>query len=139
MKKLSESLGELVDRVANMETKVAAAKQETSDKVEARVEASKEDAKARQQDFKAHVTEKQAAVASQWEELQAIHNQRVAQIKGKIEAKNDAREAKRAMRRADDAESYAVNAIYLALMAIDEAEIATLEAVDARVYADSLA
>jgi hypothetical protein len=49
------------------------------------------------------------------------------------------RERNRAVRRADDAESYAVASIYFALMAIDDAEIATLEALDARAYADSLA
>ena len=139
MKKLSEGLGELASRVANMENKVAAAEQEAGEKVEAKIEASKADAKARQEEFKAHVTKEQEAAASQWEELRVSHNQRVEQIKSNIEAKKETRELKRAMRRADDAESYAVASIYFALMVIDEAEIATLEAVDARAYAESLA
>lgn len=139
MKKLSESLRKVADRVANMENKVAAAEQETTEKVEAKIEASKADAKARQEEFKAHVTEKQEAVASQWEELRENHNQRVGKIKSNIEAKKGAMELKRAMHRADDAESYADASIYWALIAIDEAEIAALEAIGARAYADSLA
>lgn len=47
-------------------------------------------------------------------------------------------EAKQATRRADDAEAYAVASIDFAMMAIDEAEVAVLEAIDARVYAESL-
>lgn len=139
MKKLSEGLREVADRAAKMETKVAAAEKETTEKVEAKIEASKVDAKARQEEFKAHVTEKQQAVASQWGELQESHNRRVAEIKSNIEAKKEAIEVKRAMRRADDAESYAEASVYWALIAIDEAEIATLEAIGARAYADSLA
>jgi hypothetical protein len=122
-----------------MENKVTAAEQEASEKVEAKIEASKADAKARQEEFKAPVTKEKEAVASQWEELRASHNQRVEQIKSNIEAKKEARELKRAMRRADDAESYAEASVYWALIAIDEAEIATLEAIGARAYADSLA
>ena len=78
-------------------------------------------------------------MASQWEELQANYNQKVKQIKSNIEAKKEARERNRAVRRADDAESYAEASIYFAMLALDEAEVAILEAVDARAYAESLA
>jgi hypothetical protein len=139
MKKLSENLQELANHVADMEKKVAAAEKENKEKVEATIQASKADAKARQDEFKAKVMEGQAAAASQWQELQASHNRQVEQIKSNIEAKKEARERKRAMRRADDAEAYAETAIYFAFLAIDEAEIATLEAIDARAYAESLA
>jgi len=107
--------------------------------VEASIDAAKADAKARQDEFKAKVTEGKAAVASQWEELQANYNQRMAQIKSNIEAKKEALARDRAERRADDAESYAASSIYFALMALDDAEIAALEAVEARAYAASLA
>ena len=101
--------------------------------------ANKANAKAKQDEFKAKVSEGQAAVASQWEELQANYNQQVAQIKSHIEAKKGTFEVNRAMDRAFDAESYAVLSIAFADMAIDEAEIATLEAIEARAYADALA
>jgi len=62
----------------------------------------------------------------------------VAQIKSNIEAKKEARELNRAIHRADDAEEYAVASIAFAVMAVDEAEIAVLEAIEARAYADLL-
>jgi hypothetical protein len=77
-------------------------------------------------------------VASQWQDLQANYNRQVAQIKSNIEAKKEALELNRAVNRADDAEDYAAASIAFAIMAVDEAEIATLEAIGARAYADSL-
>jgi len=139
MKTLSESLQELSNHAANTQKKVAAAEQEAREKVEASIEAAKADAKVRQDEFKAKVMEGKAAVASQWEELRASHNQRMAQIKSTIEAKKEALARDQAENRADDAESYAASSIYFALMALDDAEIATLEAVEARAYAASLA
>src|SRR5262249_34032885 len=56
-----------------------------------------------------------------------------------IEAKKEALARDRAERRADDAESYAASSIYFALMALDDAECAAREAVEARAYAASLA
>jgi hypothetical protein len=50
----------------------------------------------------------------------------------------EAREVKKANRRADDAASYAAAALHFSLMAIDEAELALLEAVSAQAYSDSL-
>ena len=139
MKKLSESLQALADHVAKMEKKVSAAEKESKEKVEARIDASKADAQARQAEFKAKVNETKAEVASQWEDLQTDYNRQVAQIKSNIEAKKEARELNRASNRADDAEDYAAASIAFAIMAIDDAEIAFLEAIDARAYADSLA
>jgi len=47
-------------------------------------------------------------------------------------------EAFNAQNRADDAEALAAASIAFAFMAIDDAEIATLEAIEARAYANSL-
>ena len=71
--------------------------------------------------------------------LQADHNQRLAKIKSNVASKKDAVNREVAAHRADDAEEYATASVYFARMAIDDAEIATLEAIDARVYAESLA
>ncbi len=138
MKKLSELLRELADRAENAENKVVAAEQETSEKVHAAIDTSKADAKARQDEFKANVAKKKATAASDWKKLQTEHNQRVEKIKNNIAAKKDAVNRKLAEHRADDAEDNATALIYFARMAIDDAEIATLEAIDARAYAGSL-
>lgn len=138
MKKLSELLRELADRAENAGNKAAAVEKETSEKVHAAIEASKADAKARQDEFKANVADKKSAASSDWKKLQAEHNERVEKIKSSIAAKKDAANRKIAEHRADDAEDCAADSIYFALMAIDDAEIATLEAIDARAYAESL-
>ena len=139
MKKLSESLQELSDHVANTENKVAAAEQETKAKVESALQKSKADAKARQADFKDHVQQQQSEAASIWEDMQNDFTQRLQQIKNKRETEMEAREVKKARQRAEDADAYAVITIDFAMLAIDEAEVAILEAFDADAYADSLA
>jgi len=139
MKKLSESLKELSDHVANTENKVAAAEQETKAKVEASLQKSKADAKARQAAFKNHVQQEQAEAASIWEDMQNDFTQRLLQIKNKRETEMEAREVKKARQRAEDAEANAVTAIGFAYLAVDEAEVAILEALDAQAYAGSLA
>ena len=139
MKKLSESLKELSDHVANTENKVATAKRETKAKVEVALEKSKADAKARQADFKDHVQQEQAEAAPIWEDMQNDFTQRLLQIKNKRETEMEAREVKKAKQRAEDAEANAVTAIGFAYLAVDEAEVAILEALDAQAYADSLA
>jgi hypothetical protein len=139
MKKFSESLRELADHVARLEKKVAAAERQNEGRVEAAIDASRAEAKARQDEFKAKVSEGKAAVASQWEELQANYNRQVAEIKSNVQAKKEAFERNRSAERADDAEVLAAISIDFALMAIDDAEIAVLEAIEARTYADALA
>ena len=138
MKKLSESLREFADHAENTEKKIAAAEKATKEKVQATLTASKADAKARQDAFKTKVAEGKADAASDWQKLQADHNERMQKIKSKIQAQKDATKRDIAGMRADDAEDYAVSAIYFASMALDDAEVATLEAIDARAYADSL-
>jgi hypothetical protein len=113
-----------------MESKAATAEEETSQKVKARVEAAKADAEARQDAFQASIREGQASAASHWEDLQASFRKQIDEIKSNIDAKQDAKEARRAMRRAEDAELYATATIDFALLALSEAEIA---------YADSVA
>src|SRR5690349_17725351 len=100
MKKLSEEWHELSDRVANTEQKAAAAEKDNKQKVEASIQKAKADAKARQDTFKAKVMERKAADAAQWDELQANYHQKVQQIKNKIETEKEAREVKKATKRA---------------------------------------
>jgi hypothetical protein len=139
MKKLSELLRDLANRAEKAETKIEAVEQETSEKVHDTIDKSKAEAQARQDEFKAHVAKAKAAVGSDWKKLQEDHNERVQKIKKRIAAKKDAVNRKMAEDRADDAEEYARDSIYFASMAIDNAEVASLEAIEARAYAESLA
>lgn len=139
MKKLSELLRDLANRAEKAETKIEAVEQETSEKVHDAIDTSKAEAQARQDEFKANVAKTKAAAGSDWKKLQEDHNERVQKIKKHIAAKKDAVNRKLAEDRADDAEEYARDSIYFASMAIDNAEVASLEAIDARAYAESLA
>jgi hypothetical protein len=139
MKKLSELLRDLANRAEKAETKIEAVEQETSEKVHDVIDKSKAEAQARQDEFKANVAKTKAAAGSDWKKLQEDHNERVQKIKKHIAAKKDAVNRKLAEDRADDAEEYARTSIYFASMAIDNAEVASLEAIEARAYAASLA
>src|SRR4030042_3100942 len=132
MKKLSEQLKELSDRAAKAETKAATAQQESKEKVETSIQKSKADAETRRASFKSDVQAKQAAASSDWVALQADFHQKTQQIKNKIETEKEAREVKKANKRAEDAEDYAAAAIMYVYMAVDAAEIAVLKAIAAR-------
>ena len=136
MKKLSDKLQELADHVADAEKKVAAAEQASKEKVEASIHKSKADAEARQESFKADVKKRHEVSYMHWQELKKDYHQSVQHIKNKIKTEKEAKEVKQATRRADDAEAYAEYAIDFAMMAIDDEEVAVLEAIDARVYAE---
>jgi hypothetical protein len=82
--------------------------------------------------------EEQAAAAMQWDELQGHYYQKIQQIKNKIETEKEAREGKKAKKRAKDCEAYINAAIGFAMLVIDEVEVAALEAIDAEAYADSV-
>ena len=139
MKNLSKNLRQLGNHLAKTEKKISAAGEKTKKKLEASINKSKEVAKTRQESFKANVKEKEATAALQWGELQDNYNQKIQQIKNKIETQEETRDSIRAVHRAVDAKAYAEAAVSFAMLAIDEAEVAVLEAFDAQVYAESLA
>jgi Holliday junction resolvase RusA-like endonuclease len=122
----------------NTENKIAAVEHESKEQVQAALLKSKADANARREAFKSKVKARQAASAQQWQDLQASYNQKVLQIRNKIDSEKEAREAKRARRGADELVSYAEDAISLAMLAIDDAEVAWLEAIDAEANTESL-
>ena len=139
MKNLSKNLRQLGNHLAKTEKKISAAGEKTKKKLEASINKSTEVAKTRQESFKANVKEKEATAALQWGELQDNYNQKIQQIKNKIETQEETRDSIRAVHRAVDAKAYAEAAVSFAMLAIDEAEVAVLEAFDAQVYAESLA
>jgi hypothetical protein len=138
MTKISEKVQQLKDHAAHAEKEIAAAQKETDKKMDTAIDSAKAEAKVRQDKFKENVAARKATAASDWETLQAEHNKRIEKIKNTIATKKDTHDLKVANRQADDAEGYASASIDYALIAIDDAEIATLEAIDARFYAESL-
>lgn len=139
MKTLSEQLTELSERAAKIEARAAAAKEETQAKLNARVEAAKAEAETQRQAFMASAHEKGEQAKKPWLELKKNMEDKFAEAKSDIADFKHSQDLARAQKRADRLEEHAAHAIAFALMAMDEAENAVLEAVDARLHAKSMA
>ncbi|MDP8219519.1 MAG: hypothetical protein P9M03_12430 [Candidatus Theseobacter exili] len=138
MKKLSEQLTELASRATKLEKNATAAQQENKAKLEARIETAKAETKTMHQTFNARVQSMEAKTSEHWTELKQNFDNRIKQIKQDVDERKDSRDLKRAQKRADRTENNAEAAIYFALYSIAEAEVAVLEALNARAFASSL-
>jgi hypothetical protein len=135
----SELLTKLAQKAKDAEESAAAARAKNRAALEARrgaIEASVDESKAK--------LERSAQdTDSKWSQMEsALHKNfadKRAAIKSDIEAQKTSRDAKRAVRRADNAESDAVLAVGVALDAIETAEYEVIDAVLARAEADELA
>jgi len=135
----SELLSELAQRAKDTEESAAAARAKNRSALEARrnaIETSMDHSKAEL----AGTTEEGR---SKWGQMQStLHKHftdKRAGIKADLDAQRASIDAKRAVRRADHAESEAVLAVGLALDAIENAEYEVIDAVLARAEADELA
>lgn len=137
MKPLSEQFGELSKRAAEVEARVEAFKQETQDKRDEKVAAMKADVESAKSRFETSVTAKKDEVTSAWTEFNASMEARVDKVKAEIEAKKEAIDKDRAARRAGKLEDNATASIAFALLAMEDAEYAVAEAIDARLHAES--
>jgi len=88
-------------------------------------------------------TEIRQRIAAQQQRMQELRGQISAWLSDKKQQTDDQirtwrqkRELKHLERRADRAEEYAINTVVMAMMDADEAEMAVLDALDARVDAD---
>jgi hypothetical protein len=135
----SELLTKLAQKAKEAEDSAAAARAKDRAALQARrdaIETSLDEA-----DAKLEASEEKAI--SKWGQMEGtLHNhiaEKRASIKADLGAQKASRDAKRATRRADHAESDAVLAVGLALDAIETAEYEVIDAVLARAEADELA
>lgn len=134
---LSEQLAELSKRAAAVEQRVEAFKQETEDMRDAKVAKLKADVESAQDRFESSVGAKKSKVTSAWAEFNASMKARAEKVKTEIDAKKEAVDKGRAERRAGRLEDNAAASIAFALLAMEDAEYAVAEAVDARLHAKS--
>ena len=89
------------------------------------------------------VTEKAGQAAgrtqSQWKSMQADAAAKMQALQDRIGRQRDQHDVKRAERQAEDAEADASDALDYASWAVDQAELALLDAIDARTWADARA
>jgi hypothetical protein len=137
MKTLSEQLADLSARAAKVEARADAFKQESHEKRDAKVAEIKAAVESAQNRFETSVKDKNDEIKSAWAEFNANMKARTEKVKAKIEGKKEAIDKGRAEHRADRLENNADVAIGFAILTIEDAEYAVLEALDARLHAES--
>ncbi len=137
MTPLSEQLAELSKRAADVESRVEAFKKDAEDMREAKVAKLKADVESAQNRFESSVAAKKDEVTSAWAEFNTNMKARADKVKAEIEAKKEVIDKGRAERRAGRLEDNAAASIAFALLAMEDAEYAVAEAVDARLHAQS--
>ena len=103
-----------------------------------KVNAMKAEVEAAQDRLTSSIQEKGDAIASAWADFNESMQAKAEAVRSTIEAKKDAIDAKRAEYRADRLEFNAAHSVSFALLAIEDAELAVAEAIDARIHSDSL-
>ena len=138
MTTLSTKLNDLSVRVGDIEARAEAFKAEQQEKRDEKVAAMKADVQERQDKLQSAVQSKGDEISSAWGAFNQSMKARADSVRSKIEAKKDAADAGRANRRADRLEANALFALDFALVAMEDAELAVAEAIDARLYAEAL-
>jgi hypothetical protein len=137
MKPLSESLSELSVKAKGAEDAAAAAREESRDKLEARLVDLRSSAEQRRAHLEQAAIEAKESAASRWDELRSSVNAHLERIKTDFDARRQTLDVKRAQRRAESAEQDAAATILFAAFAIEQAEYAVLDATLARSEADA--
>ena len=134
----SELLSELAQRARHADESAAAARAKDRAALEARRNAIENSI----DQSKAELSRNAKEASSKWGQMQGTLHKNFADKRAKIKtdlaAQRASRDAKRAVRRADDAESEAVVAVGLALDAIETAEYEVIDAALARAEAEEL-
>ena len=138
MTQLSEKLADLSIRVGDIEARAEAFQAEQKNKRDQKVAELKADVEARQAQIQSTVEAKGDEISSAWSNLTQSVQEKAAAVRAQIDVKNDAIDASRANRRAERLEFNAMLAIDFALAAMEDAELAAIEAFDARMHADEL-
>ena len=136
---LSEQADALQAKAADLKSSLDSSRHETNEQIKARVAKAK--TKADAASATAHGKAGQAADRghAQWQSFKADTSAKMQQLQGQIGRKRDELDVKVAERDAEAAEYNAADALDYAAWAIDQAELAALDAADARAWADARA
>ena len=136
---ISDQIDALQQRAADLKSSFDQSKKETSEQVKERLGKARADVEARQDAVKAKAGQAAGHAQSQWAAMKADAAARNAAFRDKIDRQRDEHDAKVAERDAEDAEADAADALDYAAWVVDQAQLAVLDAVDARTRADALA
>lgn len=138
MKKLSEQLLEMSQHTAALENRTEATRAENRKEFEAHVTEARARVKSFQDAFTARLDEAKESLAVQWREMDEAFTAQVTRIRRQMDERKNAIDLARAKAQADDAETYAEIAADFARLTAAEAEVAMVEAKEARARAISL-
>ena len=117
---------------------VAQAQHETSAKIEQRVAEEKAKAEAERSEFDKKVEAGKSKFLAQLDSVKAKIETKKAEIREKIDETKKEHQLTMAQWQAEDAEEFAKEAVAIALFHIDEAKVAVLEAVAAKIKVGAL-
>jgi DNA repair exonuclease SbcCD ATPase subunit len=136
---ISEQVDALQQRTAALKSSADQARHETAAQIKARIDQTKADIDAGQEAVKAQAGEASEHAQSQWKSLKADAAARNQALRDRVDRQRNEHDVKKAEQQAEDAEDDAADALDYALWVVDQAQLAVLDAIDARSWADARA
>ena len=135
----SSQLDDLQQRAANAKAAAQAAVSEDHDQLRQRIDQAKVDVDLAAKDARQDASAAAASARSKWAQMKADAAAKMDDLQARMDKRADQIDANLAAGQADGAEADAADAIDFASWTVDNARLAVLDAIDARVYADELA
>jgi len=136
---VNQGIEAVQDQVRELTASADKAREESGEQVRARIATITADMATQRQKLHDEAGQAGARTRSQWQQFRADSAARMRGIQDSMERKRDEHDIKRAEADAEAAEDDALVALGFASWAIEHAEIAVLNAIDARTWADSRA
>ena len=136
---ISEQVDALQQRAVALKSSADQARHETAEQIKARINQTKADIAASQDAVKAQAGQASERAQSQWKSLKADAAAKNQALRDRIDRQRDEHDVKKAEQQAEDAEDDAADALEYALWVVDQAQLAVLDAIDARAWADARA
>jgi hypothetical protein len=135
----NRKLETLKEHATEAQKSAAAAAKESRDKMRTRITQARVDADLAAKDVKQKGGEKATESRNKWAQLKTDTSAKMADIHDRLEQRDAKMDAKMANKDAEWAEADAADAISYATWAADNARLAVLDALDARLHAEELA
>ena len=136
---ISDQIDALQKKAADLKSSFDKSRKETNEQVKERLGHAKADIDARQSAVKDKAEKGAARTESQWKSMKADAAAKVQAMHDRVDRKRDEHDVRKAAKDADAAEQDAADALDYASWAVDQAQLAVLDAVDARTWADERA
>lgn len=135
----SERLDAIQQRVAAAKAAVQDAGRESREQLKQRIDRAQDDIDRATESARQRADQDGDSAPSKWAQIRADAAAKTENVKGKIDKRNRELDSRAAAGEANWAENDAIEALDLADWAVDNARLAVLDAIDARVYAEQLA